>query len=155
MKDKYAQLKKDVLHEKHLIDETLKKLNEIMSTPDGDLQEDVKKPVVGTYLMNFYNGIENIIKRISKEYYNKMPKGESWHRELLLQSCNPPEGKISILSEEIAGRLHNYRGFRHVFVSGYGFKLSWERMSKLIDDVGPLWTDIKKAIDEFFDKINE
>jgi hypothetical protein len=48
-----------------------------------------------------------------------------------------------------------YRGFRHVFVSGYGFKLSWRRMSKLIDDVDPLWTDIKKSIDKFFDKIDE
>ncbi|MBI4680595.1 MAG: hypothetical protein HY753_05155 [Nitrospirae bacterium] len=153
MKDKYAQLKKDVLWEQSLIDETLSKLNKIKSVSNGDFREEMQKPAIGTYLMNFYNGIENIIKRISKEYYVSMPKGESWHQELLVLSCNPPEGKIPILNGEILERLHKYRGFRHIFVSGYGFKLDWERMKKLVDDVTPLWEDIKKSIDEFFDKL--
>ena len=151
MKNKHSRLKEDVLREKNLINETLTKLDKIISVRDADLQEDMKRPAIGTYLMNFYNGVENIIKRISREYYGRMPKGESWHQELLMQSCNPPEGKVPILTEEIVDRLHKYRGFRHIFVSGYGFKLSLERMTKLIDDVTPLWTDIKKAIDEFFD----
>ena len=66
------------------------------------------EPAMGTYLMNFYNGIENILKRISKVYYIAMPKGESWHKELLVLSSNPPEGKIAILNHDIASRLHLY-----------------------------------------------
>ena len=103
--------------------------------------------------MKFYNGVENIIKRISKEYYGTMPSGESWHQELLLQSYKPPEGKIPIFSEEIVSRLHSYRGFRHIFVGGYAFRLNQQRMTKLIDNPGRLWTDIKKAMNEFFNKI--
>lgn len=121
MKDKYAQIKKDILWETGLVEETLKNLNKIMSISNHDLREEMQKPAVGTYLMNFYNGIENIIKRISKEYYSKMPKGESWHQELLMQSCKPPKYRIPIFSEEIVDRLQKYRGFRHIFVSGYGF----------------------------------
>ncbi len=34
-----------------------------------------QKAAIGTFLMNFYVGIENIIKRISKEYYQNLPKG--------------------------------------------------------------------------------
>ncbi len=153
MNDKHAQLRKDVLWEEGLVDEALENLNKVMASSDRRLREEMQKPAAGTYLMNFYNGVEGILKRISKIYYGTMPTGESWHRELLMQSCNPPEGKIPVLSEEIVARLHNYRGFRHVFVSGYGFKLDWQRLTKLIDDVVPLWTDIKRAIDSFFEKL--
>ena len=111
--------------EEGLIDKVLKNLNKVMAASDRELREEMQKPAVGTYLMNFYNGVEGILKRISKIYFGTMPAGESWHRELLMQSYDPPEGKIPVLSEEIVVRLHNYRGFRHVFVSGYGFKLDW------------------------------
>jgi hypothetical protein len=51
-------------------------------------------------------GIENIIKRISKEYYQNMPKGESWHKELLDLSYNPPQGKRPIFDKIIVDRLN-------------------------------------------------
>ncbi len=102
--------------------------------------------------MNFYNGIENILKRISKEYYLTMPKGESWHKELLVLSFNPPKGKIPILNQGIVERLHPYRNFRHRFISGYGFQLRGEKMLDLVDNIEPLWIDIKKAISDFWDK---
>jgi hypothetical protein len=50
-------------------------------------------------------------------------------------------------------KLNPYRGFRHVFVSGYGFKLRIELMISLIDNVDPLWIDIKNSIDEFWNKM--
>jgi len=55
---------------------------------------------MGTYLMNFYSGIENILKRISKEYYLTVPKGESWHKELLILSSNPPKVNYQFLIRE-------------------------------------------------------
>lgn len=146
MKDNYLQLKKDVTWEQGLIEEVLTKINKIMAISGHELREEMQKPAVGTYLMNFYNGIENIIKRISKVYYDKIPTGESWHQELLIQSYNPPENKTPILTEEIVSRLQKYRGFRHIFVSGYGFKLDWQRIKNLIDDVPSLWIDIKKLL---------
>ena len=108
---------------------------------------------MGTYLMNFYNGIENILKRICKEYYLILPKGESWHKELLILSYKPPEGKIPIFNRETIERLAPYRNFRHRFVSGYGFQLNGEKMLDLIDNIDPLWIEIKKSINEFLERI--
>ena len=153
MNDKYLQLKKDVTWEQSLIEEALDKINKIMAISNDELLEEMRKPAVGTYLMNFYNGVENIIKRISKEYYNEMPTGASWHQELLIQSYKPPENKIPILNKEIVSNLHKYRGFRHIFVSGYGFKLDWQRIKTLIDEIPSLWIDIKKTLDDFFNKL--
>ena len=70
---------------------------------------------MGTYLMNFYNGVENIIKRICKEYYGTFPTGASWHKELLMLSFNSPDDKIPIFSEDTVSKLHSYKNFRHRF----------------------------------------
>ena len=153
MQKKYEQLKADVLDEIEGIEQVLKDLSSLESNLDSDKIDNVQKAATGTFLMNFYVGVENIIKRISKEYYQTMPKGNSWHKELLDLSCTPPLGKKPILDKNIVDRLNPYRGFRHLFVSGYGFTLRMELMSSLMNNIEPLWTDIKKAVEKFWDKL--
>lgn len=72
-----------------------------------------------------------------------MPKGESWHKELLTSSFKPPEGKIPIFNQDIVDRLHSYRNFRHRFISGYGSQLKGEKMLVLIDNIETLWNHSK------------
>ena len=153
MKEEYKELREDVLDEKEAIEETLERLSEVRSKFDAQKEDYSIEPAMGTYLMNFYNGIENILKRISKRYYLAMPKGESWHKELLVLSCNPPEGKIPIFNQNVVNRLHPYRNFRHRFISGYGFQLRGEKMLELIDNINLLWSDVRKAISDFWDKL--
>ena len=153
MKNTYRELKEDVIDEETAIEETLERLHNIRSKFDPGERDYFIEPAMGTYLMNFYNGVENILKRISKEYYLTMPKGESWHRELLILSSNPPEGKVAMFPRDIVDRLHPYRNFRHRFVSGYGFQLKGEKMLELIDNLKPLWDDIKNALSGFWDKL--
>jgi len=153
MKREYEQLKTDVLDEIEAIEEVLKDLSSLKNNLDLDKIDNTQKAAIGTFLMNFYVGVENIVKRISKEYYQTMPKGNSWHKELLNLSYTPPQGKDPIFSQNIVNRLNPYRGFRHLFVSGYGFKLRLELMTSLINNIEFLWTDIKKAIEEFWDKL--
>ncbi len=153
MKKEYEALYEDVMDEVRAIEETLERLCEVRNNFDPQVKDYSLEPAMGTYLMNFYNGVENILKRISKEYYQAMPKGESWHKELLVLSYNPPAGKAVIFSQNIVEKLHQYRNFRHRFVSGYGFQLKGEKMLELIDSIGPLWDDIKKAVADFWDSL--
>ena len=153
MKKQYNELKEDVLDEEKAIDETIEKLCQIRGNFDPQKQDILTEPAMGTYLMNFYNGIENILKRISKEYYSIIPKGNSWHKELIVLSYNAPEGKIPIFDQAIAEGIIPYKNFRHRFVSGYGFQLRGEKMLELIDNVESLWDDIKRAISEFFNRL--
>jgi hypothetical protein len=153
MAGKYKQLKEDVLDEIEAIEQVLIDLSSLNINLDPDKIDNTQKAAIGTFLMNFYVGIENIIKRISKEYYQSMPKGESWHKELLDLSYNPPQGKRPIFDKIIVDRLNPYRGFRHLFVSGYGFKLRLELMTSLISNIEPLWIDIKKDVEAFWGKL--
>ena len=90
MKEEYKELREDVLDEEKAIEEILERLSSVRNKFDPKVKDYLTEPAMGTYLMNFYNGIENILKRITKEYYLVMPKGESWHKELLILSSNPP-----------------------------------------------------------------
>lgn len=153
MKDEYKKLREDMLDEERAIEETLERLYKITSKFDPQIKDYSIEPAMGAYLMNFYNGVENILKRISKEYYLTMPKGESWHKELLVLSFNPPKGKIPVFNKDIVSRLHPYRNFRHRFISGYGLQLKGEKMLELIDNIESLWSDIKKAVSDFWDKL--
>lgn len=153
MKERYKELKEDILDEEKAVDEIIERLCQIRDSFDPQKQDILTEPAMGTYLMNFYNGVENILKRISKEYYSVMPKGSNWHKGLLSLSYNAPEGKISVFDQELVGRITPYKNFRHRFVSGYGFQLKAEKMLELIDNVGDLWTDTKKAISDFFNKL--
>jgi hypothetical protein len=153
MKKEYEELYEDVQDEVKAIEETLERLCEISDRFDSKVKDYCLEPAMGTYLMNFYNGIENILKRVSKEYYQTMPKGESWHKELLVLSCRPPKGKLAMFSQSIVEKLNPYRNFRHRFVSGYGFQLKGEKMLELIDNIRPLWCDIKKAITDFWNAL--
>ncbi len=153
MKEQYNELKEDILDEEKAIDETIERLLKAKENFNPQKQDNLTEPAMGTYLMNFYNGIENILKRISKEYYSIMPAGNSWHKALLNLSYNAPEGKIAIFDQGIVERLIIYRNFRHRFISGYGFQLKGEKMLELIDNIESLWDDVKKVIVEFFNKL--
>ncbi|MFH1612598.1 MAG: hypothetical protein ABIB46_02520 [bacterium] len=76
MKKKYEQLKADVLDEIEEIEQVLKNLSFLKNNLIPKKIDNVQKAAIGTFLMNFYVGIENIIKRITKEYYQSIPKGK-------------------------------------------------------------------------------
>lgn len=124
----HEQLKQDILYEQQQIDTVISKIKEL-----GEDITDVKKAALATYLMNFYNGIENIMKCCAKEYFKRTPKGADWHKELLHKTCAGNGGKRPLFSEEIVDRLYGYLTFRHFFIHGYGFKLKWEEMKSLVE----------------------
>ena len=43
----------------------------------------IHKTALGGFVSQFYNGIENILKRIHKIYDITLPKGDDWHIVLL------------------------------------------------------------------------
>jgi hypothetical protein len=153
MKKEFKELYEDVQDEISSINETLERLQEIRNKFQTNEKDICVEPAMGTYLMNFYIGVENILKRIIKEYYKTLPRGESWHKELLILSSSPPEGKSVIFQKNLVDKLYTYLSFRHRFVSGYGFQLKGEKMLDLVDSIDQLWIEIKDAITVFWDSL--
>jgi len=153
MKNQYKELQEDILYEEELIEKIIGYLIEVKLKFKKNEKDSSTGPAMGTFLMNFYNGVERILKCINREYYHIALKGEAWHRDLLDLSYQPPPEKVAIFDLTIVEQLQAYRKFRHRFISGYGFQLKGEKMLELANDIEPLWSKIKKAVTEFLNNL--
>ena len=89
-----------------------------------------EKAAAAAFLAQFYNGIENILKRVSRYHNIPLPTGETWHVELFTRFCSPSYPGLPILFDDaLASALAPYRRFRHVAFHGYAFQLDWNRMA--------------------------
>jgi hypothetical protein len=109
-----------------------------------------EKTAAAAFLAQFYSGIENILKRISRYSNVPLPSGEIWHAELVRRFCDPPFSSLPVLFEaSLSADLAPYRQFRHVVHHGYGFQLDWERMVEGIEQVGGIYQRLKKKIENY------
>lgn len=105
---------------------------------------------IGSILHDFYVAAENIFETIAREIDEKLPAGEHWHRDLLLQmALFIPEVRPSVLSKETVSSLDEFRAFRHVFRNVYGYNLSSERMADLLNKYSPTASFLEKEVCSF------
>jgi hypothetical protein len=110
---------------------------------------DVELSALAAMLHSFYNGVENIFKRIAEELDGGSPSGEFWHRELL--DCMRVRGKArpEVISERLAESLDDYLTFRHLFRHAYTFNLRWDRMKALVLGCEDTLERLDRELDQF------
>ena len=96
---------------------------------------------VATLLHNFYNGVENILKRVLFEKGISIPQGNTWHKELLNLS-----EQEKIISPQIKNQLGEFLAFRHFFSHAYALDLYAERMEPLVKSAFELYKKFKIEI---------
>lgn len=112
--------------------------------------DNIRKTAAGSFLAQFYNGVENILKRIIKMQGLSLPKGENWHFDLFKMFCNPIKENLPLLFENgLETEMNLYRKFRHVVYHGYGFQLDWETMKEGIEKVEVTFKKFSAKILEF------
>ncbi len=105
---------------------------------------DLELAGVATYLHNFFNGLENILKRIFKSYKIEIPSGDSWHMDLLNSAVSN-----KIITKDLKGMLNKYLGFRHFFIYAYATDLYADKMEKLVDTIKTTFDQFKTEIELF------
>lgn len=104
---------------------------------------------LGGLVSQFYNGVENILKRIHKNFNCELPKGEDWHIALLDRFSSDSDFQIPIkLTKELIEKITDYRRFRHYFFHGYSHNLNWEILSNGAKD-------IREVLDQFVDELRK
>ncbi len=112
----------------------LEALRQDVAGRDATVRE---KTAAATFLAQFYSGIENILKRLSRFHGVELPVGESWHLELFQRFCAPAQAPLpELMDPALAHQLGPYRRFRHVVHHGYGFQIEWDRMREGLNQVG-------------------
>ncbi|RDV81207.1 antitoxin [Ammonifex thiophilus] len=110
--------------------------------------------LLGAALDDFYLCVERIFKMLATEVDELLPKGESWHRDLLLQiSREIPGIRPPVISQELAVELDELRRFRHLFRNIYGHSLQEERVKELALKAVSLFERIKEELSTFFERM--
>jgi len=124
------------------IDVTLAELA-LVYAPGKAAYSTAELAAMATYIHNFYNGIENILKRVLTLKKKKAKEGAAWHKDLLKASVD-----ADIISADFCAALARYLSFRHFFIHGYGFTLKWEALQPLIENVDNALREFKVAINK-------
>ena len=104
-----------------IIDDVDFLLKEVANNPPNNIH----KTALAGFAAQFYNGIENIFKRIHKYYKLELPNGQDWHIVILERFSQDSDFDIPIkLSRDLIEKLANYRRFRHYFFHGYSHNLN-------------------------------
>jgi hypothetical protein len=112
--------------------------------------DDVELSALAAMIHSFYNGIENIFKRIAEGLDGQLPPSEFWHRELLDTMNKPGKVRPAVISESLVECLDSYLDFRHFFRHSYTFDLHWERMKTLVLDCEETLKLLEDELDRFF-----
>jgi len=113
---------------------------------------------IGYLLHNFYNGCENIFRRIAAFFENDIGP-DTWHADLLRRMRLEIQGyRPAVIDEQLYRLLDDFRGFRHVFRNAYSFELDWERerlVARRFDRAAGLMQDQVRAFLARLDQLRE
>jgi hypothetical protein len=113
----YAALRSFFEQECKLIDRNLEGIN-----PDQSSGHDLRAEA--SYIHDFYNSAENLFRVVAEELNGGIPRGESWHRLLLLEMKSGIAGSRGlVISEQLYEMLDACLRFRHMFRNSYGVLL--------------------------------
>lgn len=137
-----ASLPKQIIAERANVEEAIHNLHDAMDRP---VKTVIELAAMGTFLHNFYNGIENILKQSLKLKNVNLDRNGNWHKELLNFSV-----AHGVISEEISDELYEYLTFRHFFVHAYGFMLEEAPLEALTVNIGHVWSRFLSEIENYF-----
>lgn len=137
-----AELTPEILAEKENVEQALRNLSDVMKRPNKTV---IELAAAGTFLHNFYSGIENIMKQSLVIKGIKTEKSTNWHKDLLNKATD-----IKIISTGLSDELYEYLAFRHFFVHSYGFKLEEKFLRELADKASKIaerfFSELKSAL---------
>lgn len=144
------ELFEEIEIEQEMIGEVVKELTTLQKKVGRANPTVIEKTAASAFLPQFFNGIENILKRICRYHVVPLPTGDIWHLELFKLFCEPATPPLPVLfNHNLAYSLAPYRKFRHIVHHGYGFQIDWQRMRVGIENVEEIFCQIKNTISSY------
>lgn len=123
------------------IDVEIKLIEELNRTKSDSNLVDIQIRAAASCIHSIYNGIEKIIVLIFKNNNLKIPNGNKWHSNLLVQAREK-----KIVTVELETELREIMGFRHFFRHAYGFMLDKDLLEPLTDNISKIIKKLKNEI---------
>ncbi|MDD3363810.1 MAG: hypothetical protein PHZ03_02390 [Syntrophomonas sp.] len=120
------------------------------------MDDEISCRVIGSYLHDYYCGLERIFVYFAKSFGETLPTGNQWHKDLLEEMTLSISGvRIAVISKKTMLQLDELRGFRHVFRNAYGFNIDSAKEQQLLANLSDISTAVKKDITVFFKQMDK
>lgn len=147
---KSEELREQIAIELELMEATVQELLAIRRDAANRQLTVREKTAAAAFLAQFYNGVENILKRIGYFYNIPLPTGDSWHVDLFRQFCFPSKHPLPALFDEpLASAIAPFRKFRHAVYHSYGIQLEWSRMSAGVAEVEDVFLEFQSRLSTY------
>jgi uncharacterized protein YutE (UPF0331/DUF86 family) len=124
--------------EKENIQRTIDMVSDLLSQQDLSTYETI---ALGKLLQDVYTAIERILRSKLEQQGVKVPKTESWHKEILLEAKQK-----SIITEDQFDAFRKLLLFRHLQIHGYGYMLEEQRLRELAAPLPAVCKDFLASI---------
>jgi hypothetical protein len=149
------ELREEISIEMELLDNVVRELSSLRAdakTRDPSIRE---KTAAAAFMAQFYGGVENILKRISRYYAVPVPSGDTWHIDLFKRFCKPSQHPFpELFDTSLTASMAAYRKFRHVVYHAYGFQLDWYRMQEGLTNIEGVFNQFKASVQNYLKTLN-
>ena len=137
------------------INETLTEIRDILQRESEKTLTRSDITAGATYLAQCYNGIENILKRISRFRGVELPTGPFWHAEFVAV-FTPDESKGKglppLADSDLFPRLTALRKFRHTVAHGYAVSFDRDTVLEILGTADETFSIFKKNVRNFIEQ---
>jgi hypothetical protein len=117
-------------------------------------EDDYLADAAALNLHGFYAGLERVFVVAAERVDGSLPGGTNWHQELLWQMASEiTEARPAVLDADLAARLDDFHGFRHVVRNVYLQRLDDARVGALIADLPGVWEAVSARLTNFADAL--
>lgn len=125
-------------------------LKEARLDHDTDAARYIRTLVLANAIADSYEGIEKAFQKIASDLDGFVPQGADWHAALIVQMESVVGGRTAVISRDLAERLNDLRGFRHIVRHRYGSRLRAELVDAKAADFPEVLRETRLAVDRFF-----
>jgi hypothetical protein len=147
------KLRDQLAVERQLLRRLLEEYRELVTASRTRAPTPIERSALAAMLHAFYNGVENIFKRISTECDGGVPGGNAAHRDLLDAMARAGPGRSQVISEDLRNLLDHYLDFRHLFRHAYTFDLQWEKMAGAVWRCDDTFRKLEQELDRFLSSL--
>ena len=145
----WVRLAAQVNLELEQLDQLLATYRPLLGRCETAAPDEIELAALAAMLHSFYNGVENLLKRIAVETGEGLPAGDLWHRRLLDQMAEATSVRPAVLTEDLRSTLRLYLDFRHVFRHSYTFDLRWDKMREPVLQCDQTLTALRESLEGF------
>lgn len=130
--------------------------NDIIRFPNKSNEKinNYDKSAIALMLSQFYNGLENIFKRVLKFHNINIKNSENYHIEIIDSFNNMALEKYSFeFSAEILNTITILRRFRHYVFHGYSFNLEWNKLKIANDTISIIFPKFQNELSNLTERI--